>query len=302
MCSDASWKPNFFIVGAPKCGTTTLARWLRDHRNVFMCHPKEPHFFNTDSNHRSTTSAKQYKSYFKGVQSGLHKAVGEASVWYLISDVAVENILRFQPEAKFVVCLRNPIEACVSLHDQKLFSGEETIDNFDNAWEAQQARVEGNVALPPNCRDVREILYGESCKFGKLLEKTYDAAGGAPVHVVLMDDLRENPAGEYANLLDFLGLDHDGRVSFPVANPSKRRYFPALARFSLKISRIKMKLGIKAGTGLAALLNRLNRAERERNELSMETRSMLIDFYEDDVNRLSRLIKRDLSHWKRVKI
>jgi len=40
-------KPNFFIVGAPRCGTTALSEYLRGHPNVFMCHPKEPFYFAT---------------------------------------------------------------------------------------------------------------------------------------------------------------------------------------------------------------------------------------------------------------
>ena len=67
-------KPSFFIIGAPKCGTTSLADWLRDHNNIFMSDPKEPHFFNTDSNHHSVFSLNQYQSLFDSVTEK-HKAL-----------------------------------------------------------------------------------------------------------------------------------------------------------------------------------------------------------------------------------
>ncbi|MCH9035408.1 MAG: sulfotransferase [Planctomycetes bacterium] len=44
-------KPDFFIVGAPKCGTTSLYEYLRQHPEVFMSRIKEPHFFGRDLSH-----------------------------------------------------------------------------------------------------------------------------------------------------------------------------------------------------------------------------------------------------------
>ncbi|NJO14781.1 MAG: sulfotransferase [Thioploca sp.] len=59
-------KPNFFIVGAPKCGTTALSEYLSSHPNVFMSYPKEPHYFSTDMpNKRSSSSLEDYLQLFK---------------------------------------------------------------------------------------------------------------------------------------------------------------------------------------------------------------------------------------------
>ena len=84
-------KPNFFIIGAPKCGTTSLATWLSGHPNVFMSAVKEPHFFNTDDR-RFISTLEAYENLFRAASSD-HCAVGEASVWYLSSTEAVRNIL-----------------------------------------------------------------------------------------------------------------------------------------------------------------------------------------------------------------
>ena len=130
-------KPDFFILGAPKCGTTSLADWLREHPSIFMCGPKEPHYFNSDSEHHGAVDLPHYESLFEDADDS-HLAVGEASVWYLVSETAVDNILQYQPRARFIICIRNPVEMAVSLHDQKRFSGDEPIANF-----ADRLRVDG---------------------------------------------------------------------------------------------------------------------------------------------------------------
>jgi hypothetical protein len=86
-------KPTFFIIGAPKCGTTSLAAWLGTHPDAFMSPTKEPDFFNTDDR-QGVTSLSEYEELFREARNN-HIAVGEASVWYLSSSHAVHNILDY---------------------------------------------------------------------------------------------------------------------------------------------------------------------------------------------------------------
>ncbi|UCC88813.1 MAG: sulfotransferase, partial [Anaerolineales bacterium] len=99
-------KPNFFIVGAPRCATTALYRYLCDHPNIFMPRVKEPHFFAEDiSVGKPTKTLDWYMGLFEE-SSEEHLAVGEASVFYLYSSVAVRRIYEFNKEAKIIVILR----------------------------------------------------------------------------------------------------------------------------------------------------------------------------------------------------
>ena len=96
-------KPNFFIIGAPKCGTTSLWTWLVSHPNIFLPLEKEPHYFNTDDARRGVlTSLEQFEALFRDVRDE-HIAICEASVWYLSSRTAVRNILQYQPNARLIV-------------------------------------------------------------------------------------------------------------------------------------------------------------------------------------------------------
>ena len=85
-------KPDFFIVGAPKCGTSSLANTLRWHPNIFVPLAFEPQFFSTDFNEVNDHTDESYLNLFSNVQKE-HQALGEKSVIYLYSDVAIDNIL-----------------------------------------------------------------------------------------------------------------------------------------------------------------------------------------------------------------
>lgn len=117
--------PDFFIVGASKCGTTALSEYLSQHPNICFARTKEPHFFSDDfSRQKVDDNFVQYWrrnfSYFNALK---HKVIGEGSGTYYISDVAVKNILAQNPAAKFIYMVRNPVEMVYSWHYHVQFGG-----------------------------------------------------------------------------------------------------------------------------------------------------------------------------------
>ena len=96
-----SKKPNFFLVGAPKCGTTFIYNSLREHPDIYLAEQKELHFFAPDLYPPNYISEKQYHKTFENALS--EKIIGEASVWYLYSDVAARLIKEYNSEAKILI-------------------------------------------------------------------------------------------------------------------------------------------------------------------------------------------------------
>ncbi len=141
--------PNFFILGAPKCGTTSLASWLGEHENIYMSPVKEPNYFNTDVRIIGRLTDWEYQALFRGACEK-HMAVGEATTGYLRSRVAVERILDAVSDARFIVCIRKPIEMAISYHGELVKSGIETETDFETAWRLQEIRRRG-VRTPPLC-------------------------------------------------------------------------------------------------------------------------------------------------------
>src|SRR5260370_118878 len=86
--------PDFFIVGAPRCGTTALYSYLRQHPDVFLPEYKEPHYFNTDmESGGAIRDQEKYLALFAPAKD--KKRIGEASVYYLSSEIAPPTIKDF---------------------------------------------------------------------------------------------------------------------------------------------------------------------------------------------------------------
>ena len=212
--------PNFFIVGAPKCGTTSLAAWLAGHPQVYMSPDKEPYHFATDMGYTNFRDQKKYLSLFSDVPNE-QTAVGEASAGYLYSRSAIKNILDNNSKSKFIAVVRNPIEMAQSLHQQFVYDGEETILSFEQAWQAQERRKKG-IDIPKATREPRFLLYFEACQLGSQIQQMYERVNKHNRLILVLDDIRDNPRREWLKTQQFLGIQDDQRNEFPTLNQAKK--------------------------------------------------------------------------------
>lgn len=288
-------KPNFFIIGAPKCGTTSLAAWLAEHPQVYFSPYKEPHYFDTDHKKIIEIDISQYEKCFYGAHDR-HQAIGEGSVWYLHSSLAVLNIEAYAPESKYIVCLRNPIEMAYSLHEQQVFNGNEHVKDFAEAWQLNDARLRGENIIDDSVEPMH-LSYGTACLLGRQMQRLYQQVPRERVHVVLMDNLKVDPRKVYLNVLSFLGLYDDGRIDFSVKNSAKERKSMILKLAVKKLGNLKTRLGIQKRFGLLRAIDRKNVQYRPRVALPDDMKIKLKDYFKEDIKLLSTLIQRDLSHW-----
>ena len=175
-------KPNFFIVGAPKCGTTALYTYLRGHPNIFMPKIKEPHFFATDMHERRnyyTKTIKEYIALFSGVKRD-HTAIGEGSVWYMYSTAYLERLREFNRGAKIILMLRNPIEMVYSLHSQMVYSFTETRKNFEFAWREKN--------LPEKRPSLAIDTYVDVGKLGACVDRLFSIFPNQQIKIILFED------------------------------------------------------------------------------------------------------------------
>ncbi len=296
-------KPNFFIIGAPKCGTTSLATWLAQHPNVYMSPVKEPNFFSADlGKHKLTWQ--EYEMLFEGVTEQ-HQAIGEASTSYLFSKVAVPKIESTIEEARYIVMVRNPIDMAYAFHEEQLVLGNEHIRDFAKAWALSEERAQGR-EVTRWCREPRRLDYKSVCRLGEQLQRLFTIVPRERVLVLVLDDIRENPRREYLRVLRFLGLVDDGRMAFPVYNSAKERRLPGLQRAILITGEasvmVKQWLGIPKvkGTGLLTRISRMDIRRRPRPPMPPELRAELAAYFREDVALLSRLLERDFSEWLKI--
>ncbi|MFO1045948.1 MAG: sulfotransferase [Planctomycetaceae bacterium] len=221
--------PNFFIIGAPKCGTTALHTYLQGHRDIFLPRIKEPHFYLTDvDGYPRITSRREYNALFRGA-TDQHLAVGESSVFYLYSREAVPNILNEHPDAKFIALLRDPVQLVQSLHSQYLYGFFESEQSFETAWGLQEERRRGN-KLPDCCSFPDLLQYSQVAMLGEQVERLLEHVPAERVLLIDFDELQNSFRSVYVRTLDFLGVPDDGREEFPRVNGNRRHSKPWLSR------------------------------------------------------------------------
>ena len=223
--------PNLFIVGAPKCGTTAWAEYLGAHPDIFFPEHKDQCFFALDlPNFRLTRTDADYAALFAG--SGGAKVVGEASAMHLFSEAAAVAIRDHDPAAKILIFLREQEEYLPSLHNQFLREFAEEIEDFETVWRLSGRRPPDTV--PATCLEPRTLDYAAMGRFREQVERYLDAFPADQVRVIRFRDWTADPRTTYCAILDFLGLDDDGRTAFPPINPGMTYRSRTLARWILR--------------------------------------------------------------------
>jgi hypothetical protein len=292
--------PDFFVVGAPKCGTSAMNAYLGNHGDVFMA-PKETHYFASDVRLHEMTEP-EYLALFDNV--GCAKRVGEASVWYLYSTEAAGRIRDFAPDARIVAMLRNPVDLLHSLHSQMLFEpGSEDKKSFEAAVNAEADRHHAR-ALPPGLTIPPKLLYyREIVHFAPQLDRYFSRFGRERVRVILHDDFRADNEKVFAELCAFLEIEEQPQGETRVMNPNKRlrsRFLTRLLRHPHPVLRVAAKAVLPTSwrRSLANALWRRNISSEPREPLSPHTRRRLSSELEPVIDELSAVLNRDLSYWK----
>ncbi len=286
-------QPNFFILGAPKCGTTSLADWLAQHPQVWFSPEKEPFYWNTDHVTLQRKTADEYAALFAGA-GPQHKAVGEGTVYYLVSHAAVPNIERELPGSRYIVCLRNPVDMAHSLYLEERYNGNETLPSFEAAWDAQERRRERPDTLPGV--DPVNLQYHRFCEMGEQVERLCGTVDRERVLVLFLSELAADAPGTFSRVCRFLGID-DMPVDFRVVNTAKERALPWLHTLQKRIGNWRNRHGLGRSLGLGRHLTALNRRPGRKPEMDPALRPRLTEAFADDIRRLARVTGRDLGEW-----
>lgn len=292
-------KPNFFIVGAPKCGTTAMDEYLKQHPDVFMT-KKSLDFFGRDLPLKIKPSEEEYLSFFK--EAGKRKIYGDASVYYLYSKSAASEIKTFSPDAKILIMLRNPVTLIYALHSQNIYEGNEDIADFDTAIRLDNERRKGH--KQPNCVDFTYLPpYKDIALFSEQVKRYLDTFGKENVHIIIYEEFAKDPEGSTKKVFSFLGVNPDIRIQYKVVNPNKKIRFLLLHRLIKKpagglrrIIRVLIPVK-KVRHRIMSYLQESNITEKKREEMNPVTAKYLKDFFIDDISKLEKILGRELQQW-----
>jgi hypothetical protein len=303
-------KPDFFIVGAPKCGTTAMADYLGQHPEIFMPEVKDSMFFGADLRCRPSfvnppdrfrVDIETYLSWFDKVEN--EKRVGEASVMYLYSKCAPIEIKEFNPDASIIVMLRNPIDTIPSLHGHCFYMLNEDIEDLAEALAAESDRKQGR-RIPDTAYILDVLLYRDIVRYTDQLKRYYNVFGRMAVHVILFDDFRRDAAGVYRNTLRFLGVDDGFQASLEPVNMGKRPRSKRMMRlvasppvFLRPLARILAARDNPVRRLVKRAVMRFNTVYEKRSPIDPDLRKQLQREFAPEVQRLGDLLERDLRHW-----
>jgi hypothetical protein len=285
-----------------------MSSYLARHPDVFMAR-KEMHHFGSDLRfgrqfYRRGTG--EYLNEFAGRKE--QRCAGEASVWYLFSHQAANEIKSFNPNARVIVMLREPVEMLYSLYFTFRWDGNEHLTTFEDAMAAENDRRAGRNTTRQTYF-AQGLVYREAARYAEQVRSYYEVFGRERVHVILYDDFATDVPGVYRKTLDFLGVDSSKTpVDLEPINGNKSTR-NALLRAILQDRFLRSKaLAMRpwmprrifsAMQKFDASMRKWNARPQVRPPLSPEFSARLRREFIPEVERLSELLRRDLTHWSR---
>jgi hypothetical protein len=192
-------KVDFVIAGAQKCGTTALDAYLRTHSEIGMAAVKEVHFFDEEKNFCGPLPPYSiYHSHFTHADS--RKIWGEATPVYMYWKSAPERIYQYNPQMKFIIILRNPIERA---HSHWNMERDRKFDDL-SFWDAIQQEKERCQSAAP--LQHRFYSYVDRGFYSEQLERIWKYFARRQTLVLKNEYLRNEPLQAMNEVCDFLGV------------------------------------------------------------------------------------------------
>ncbi len=296
--------PNFLIVGAAKCGTSSFANYIDQHPEIYISKPKEPRFISSQftefplkgpfSDRLESWYVKTYEEYVKLFEDAKEaKAIGEASVDNLFFyEKAIPLIKKFLGEPKIIIMLRHPVKRAFSAYSHMIRDQRETL-SFEEAIHMQEERRENNW----------EFLYSyiEASKYFEQV-KAYQK-NFKDTLIILTEDLLKNPTNTFEEIFSFLEVDPQFKVDQTIQyNKSGAPRSRVIHQFFKKDN--KLRKAIQPLTHLLLpsnirkkLFYKLQSQNLKKIEIDPETYKKLNKVFKNDIVQLQKIINKDLSDW-----
>jgi len=278
--------PNFFIVGAPKAGTTSLYEYLNQVSEIYMSPVKEPRFFApviTKYFHAKQMNEKEYLKLFENIKNEI--AIGEASVAYLRDPEAPKLIHNKIPNAKIIIILRDPIERAYSHYLADLRRGSVRISFLD--------AIDTKIELDDEQKLNRHIIL-EPGFYAEQVKRYLDTFGPNQVKIIIFEEFIKDPKKTFEEVLEFLGIEKT------IVNTGKK--FNVYGRPRNKISELILgnktvrkfaKSLLPKNMNLFVIENILNK-KTKKPQMGEKENQILSELYYENIIKLEKIINRKL--------
>lgn len=300
-------KTNFFIVGSVKCGTTTLYSYLQKSAQVFMPVQKEPHYFIRkvhDLNYQGPkdgsffikypNSLPEYEKLFKEAEG--EELVGEASTMYMFYKDTAKALNEYNPEAKIIAIIRNPIERAFSHYLHHIREGTAAAKSFSEAIQDELSGKRDEWA--PQRRFIEIGRYADQ------LSEYLEVFPENQVLILKFEDFIGSPNETLSQVATFLGIEnifHEKEIKKHNASGVPKN--DKLHSFYLKSLKFSRKVfPFLTHSPLSKLRKKIDNIYRnnflEKPEMDKSTRELLNQVYKEEIIKINEVTGFDLSDWK----
>jgi hypothetical protein len=298
--------PDFFVIGAPKSGTTALHAALARHPQLYMSPVKEPKFFLCDgrpqpgdgpgdahSSREWIWRADDYERLFDDAPPWTLR--GESTPFYLADLAAHRRIRQAVPNARLIAILRDPVDRAYSNWAHLWADGLETIEDFVTACAAEPDRTAAGWG--PFWR------YLETGLYGRQLQHLYSVFPRDQVHVIRYKSLVDEPGPTLDRVCRFLRIEEGVVTEAPARNvggyvapsPYTRALRLAFRQGAAIGSHFPPQVWRKASLPLQWLIQR---TPQHRPELPESDRAQLVDYFSEDIDIVEEETGWDLRDWR----
>ena len=285
-------KVDFFIVGAPKAGTTSLYHYLNEHPQVDMSSQKEPDYFSDKAIHgqgmyygkNRVNTLDKYESLFVQKESVLY---GEGSVSYLFYDNVAEDIKEYNPNAKIIIMLRNPIERAFShyLMDYRLGL---IHDSFENIIAKKSKHKNAHLFYQQ---------YIEVSKYATQIQRYLDFFEKDSILFIDYEDFKNNVLETVDQVYNFLNISAEFAANINIKYNAFSMPKNKVIRFIYSFVFIRKTLTFLFPIYLVKNIRGFLFKADNKPELLRETRSQLRIIFNDDIKKLEKVLSKDYSKW-----
>lgn len=274
------YKADFMIVGAQKCGTTTLSKMLSSHPSVVCCDEKEPMFFSSATNWESEIS--DYHSLYQWQEGALHFEASTSYTMYPHSNLDIwEDLYAYNPDLKIIYLVRNPIDRIIS--------------GYMHSYERGYIDLDIETALVEN-----PILLNIS-RYATQIKPFIDRFGADQVQILFFKDLIKDEVSIINQLSDFLGISPNGFQDLNDVHANKsiggfkkhhkyddpgfmlsivQQYFPPLWKL---------------------IIDNSARSFKEKPSLPAKIQRMILHLLRSEIDELEKITGRNLNKWREIK-
>ena len=275
---------NLFLVGAAKCGTTSFHSYLDQHPNICMSKVKEVNYFTHKEikedrlYYRGNTLISDSKAYENQFDSKDYKYLGESSVSYLFYPNTAQKLFEYNPDAKILIFLRNPIDRAFSHYLMDYNAGYINSD-FESIVNKSCTKQEYQQVIQLG------LYYNQV--------KRYIDLFGKNVSIHIFEEWIGKEYQELRAIEEFLGVPNFNKYNFEKENSyfePKNKYLKFFNRSVLLKSLIKCFLTKENISKLKQSITKGNK----KPLLHVDIRKKLSGYYKDDIQNLSLLISKKL--------